>query len=353
MFISEYDMWVGSFLTTFLYVLIALLYVIIPGPVVHGYGYAAKQKIHLNGLRVYYVILTLCFTLVALQIVPANILYLHRWSMTITAFFIGMIFTVVIVFKEKPTGNGLLMDIYAGRIENPHYGTSDMKMYLYLVGGTVLELNVLSFVSHQGYYQGFISKDLLLYAFLFSFFVTEYLYHEHVHLYTFDFVAERVGFKLGWGCLVFYPFFYPIGAWYVAEIPTQDSPIWCLALNAIVFFTGWILSRGANNQKYLFKINRNAKFLGVLKPEAINNLVLCNGWWGLSRHINYLGEVLMASGLTLCCGWHILPWLYPLYYVALLGTRERVDNYICAVKYGDTWKEYCRRVPWRIIPYVY
>ena len=53
---------------------------------------------------------------------------------------------------------------------------------------------------------------------IFSFFLIEYLFFERVHLYTWDFVAEGVGFKLGWGCFVFYPYFYGVGLWTTAEL---------------------------------------------------------------------------------------------------------------------------------------
>ena len=44
----------------------------------------------------------------------------------------------------------------------------------------------------------------------------------------------------------------------------------------------------------------------------------------------------MACGLALALGWPLLigPWLYPLYYVALLLPRERDDDVRCAAKYG-------------------
>ena len=79
-----------------------------------------------------------------------------------------------------------------------------------------------------------------------------------------------------------------------------------------------------------------------IAPEAVSDgehRLLCNGFWGVSRHVNYLGEVLMASGLALALGWPGLPgpWLYPLYYVLLLGTRERDDDRRCAEKYGALW----------------
>ena len=86
-----------------------------------------------------------------------------------------------------------------------------------------------------------------------------------------------------------------------------------------------------------------------------NRKVLVNGFWGLSRHINYLGEILMASGIILATGYPGLlwPWLYPLYYILLLFSRQHDDDRRCALKYGKLWEEYRKRVPWRIIPHIY
>jgi delta14-sterol reductase len=199
---------------------------------------------------------------------------------------------------------------------------------------------------------------VLLYAALFTFFIAEYLFFERVHLYTYDFFAESVGFKLGWGCLVFYPFFYCVGLWSVAERPDPGTPAPLLALYAIVFFSGWALSRGANLQKFLFKTAPGARLFGVIAPRAIEGsgkALLCSGFWSISRHVNYLGEILMATGLALALGYpaDVFPWLYPLYYVALLVPRQRDDDRRCAEKYGALWQDYCRAVPYRIIPWVY
>ena len=98
--------------------------------------------------------------------------------------------------------------------------------------------------------------------------------------------------------------------------------------------------------------------LAVIAPVAVTGggkQLLCSGFWRLSRHINYLGEILMAVGLTLALGWPRVPWpwLYPLYYVVLLLPRQHCDDQRCAAKYGALWSEYCRRVPYRIIPFIY
>ena len=88
-----------------------------------------------------------------------------------------------------------------------------------------------------------LSRFIVLYALLFSFFVIEYLNFEEVHLYTFDFMAERVGFKLGWGCLVFYPFFYPIGLWALADHPNPHTPTPLLVLYALSIGVAWMVGR--------------------------------------------------------------------------------------------------------------
>ena len=231
-------------------------------------------------------------------------------------------------------------------------------MWLYLTGAILLELNALSFTAHHWMLYGEqASAGIFLSAALLTWFIIDYFIFEEVHLYTYDLFAERVGFKLGWGCLVFYPYFYPVFLWSTADLPDPHTPFWLLLIYVLIFFAGWILSRGANLQKYYFKRNPDRAFLGIM-PETITdgkNILLVNGFWGISRHINYSGEILMASGIILCTGYPFMiwPWLYPLYYVVLLFTRQRDDNKRCALKYGELWKTYEKRVPYKIIPFVY
>jgi len=68
-----------------------------------------------------------------------------------------------------------------------------------------------------------------------------------------------------------------------------------------------------------------------------------------------LGEIGMAIGIVLCVGHPFMfwPWLYPLYYIILLGTRQFDDDKRCAKKYGILWEQYVKKVPYRIIPYIY
>jgi hypothetical protein len=340
------------------------LHLVLPARWVDGYVRDASGKplrYRLNGLSVFAAVVLLYAAACRYAGLPWDFFFLHRWESLHGACTLGLVLTFAIVFTAKPTGRGVLADFYFGRRPNPQWarGRVDAKMLLYMFGAILLALNVFSFAAHQHIaFPGAPSAGVDLYAALFTFFIAEYLFFEEVHLYTYDFFAENVGFKLGWGCITFYPYFYCVGLWTAARRPDSGTSPVVLAIAALVFFAGWSLSRGANLQKFLFKTRPDAKLLGLLAPEAVtdgSHTLLCSGFWRLSRHINYLGEILMAVGLTLALGDPLEPfrWLYPLYYVALLFPRQADDDKRCAAKYGALWKEYCKRVPYRIIPGVY
>lgn len=347
-----------------IYLLIFILNAFLPGRWVTGYvsrpGTSEKLRYRLNGLAVLAVILLIWGILCHNHIIPWDWLWQLRWYTLAGAVTTGFLFSLAIVLPFPPVKKSFFVDFYLGRLEQPQLwsGRIDLKMWLYLTGAVMLELNILSCVAHnQIAYGANASPGLFMAAVLLSFFVVEYLFFEEVHLYTYDFLAERVGFKLGWGDLAFYPFFYAIPLWATAGLPNPGTPVWLYFIYGFVFLSGWGLARGANMQKYNFKKDPSKSFLGI-KPQSITDgkkSILINGFWGMSRHINYLGEILMAVAIVLCVGYPgiLRPWLYPLYYVALLFPRQAADDKLCAAKYGALWDEYRKRVPYRIIPYIY
>jgi protein-S-isoprenylcysteine O-methyltransferase Ste14 len=347
------------------YAVITLLHLAIPARWVDGYVVDPRTRrpyrYRLNGLLVTLATIALWAILCSCGVIAWDFLWTVRWESLGGACVLGLVFTLVVVLGRPSTGRSFLADLFLGRAENPQWlgGRVDAKMWLYLAGASMLALNLYSFAAHHRLaFPGDPSPGVTLHVALFSFFLVDYLFFERVHLYTYDFVAERVGYKLGWGCLCFYPYFYAVGLWSVADRPEPHGSVAILAAAAVVFTAGWSLARGANMQKFAFKRDPSAKFLGVIAPIAIadgDRKLLASGFWGVSRHVNYLGEVLMATGLTLALEepgvW--TTWLYPLYYVALLVPRQLDDERRCAGKYGPLWKEYCARVPYRIVPGIY
>ena len=354
----------GFFSPLLVYAFIFSLNVLLPGRWVIGYvtkfASTEKLKYRLNGLLVLGVVLSAWFLACYFGFMNWDWFYQYRWYGLSGAIVFGLIFSFAVVLPFPKVKNSFLADFFLGRLENPQLwgGKIDAKMSLYLVGAVMLELNILSFAAHHHILYGAqASPGIYLATALLTFFVVDYLTFEEVHLYTYDFFAERVGFKLGWGCIAFYPFFYSIPLWYTVDLPNPHTPTTLLVVYALLFFLSWSLSRGANLQKYFFKKDPNKRFLGMA-PETIsdgNRTLLVNGFWGLSRHINYLGEIGMAIAIVLSVGHPALlwPWLYPLYYVVLLFTRQIDDDKRCAHKYGPLWKQYVKKVPYKIIPYIY
>ena len=63
------------------------------------------------------------------------------------------------------------------------------------------------------------------------------------------------------------------------------------AATALLFLVGWLLTRGANLQKYLYKTRGAARWLGLPCEVVPGTRLLCTGFWGLARHINYVSSV--------------------------------------------------------------
>jgi len=253
---------------------------------------------------------------------------------------------------------------FFGRSFNPRLLGVDLKMLLYAFGACALSWNVLSAAALREQLMGgprsSLSTAQLLYSALLGWFIVEYMLLEVVHLYTYDFMCEKLGFKLCWGCCLFYPFFYCIGVWSLVTAPSDSDLSAGVALAiGLLFAGGWLLTRGANIQKFVFKRDPSrTSWLGLPMRVVPGTRLLCSGFWGLARHVNYCGEIVQAIALALPGSlvaadryYSALPWLYPLYYVAILLPRQVDDDLQIATKYGEAaFADYTKRVPYRVVP---
>ncbi len=342
---------------------ITLLHLIIPVKRIKGY---VKNEItgevmnyRINGKFVLWASILIWFLLGYFNIVPYAWLYETRWFGLIGAVVIGLVYAFYIVCKHPSTGKPFLADLWFGRVKDAQIkdGLIDAKLWLYLIGAVMLQLNVLSFAAYHIMNVTEINYGFLLGCGMLTWFCNEYLIGEKIHLWTYDFIAERVGFKLGFGCLAFYPYFYSVSLWFTAQLPNPGHPLWLTIIFGVLFLCGWVLTRGANMQKYFFKTAPDKKFLWI-KPEALSDgsrSLLVNGFWGASRHINYLGEIIQGIAAALSSGYFgvWMVWLYPAYYIGLMFTRQADDDKVCKAKYGALWDEYVKKVKDRIIPFIY
>lgn len=213
----------------------------------------------------------------------------------------------------------------------------------------------MSCVAAHYYKFGSISPEIVMITIFHTFYVWDALNSEAAILTTMDITTDGFGFMLSFGDLAWVPFTYSMQVRYLADRQLNWAP-WQLAAILVLNLIGFWIFRGANGQKNDFRTNpqaANVNHLQYLTTETGSKLII-SGWWGMARHINYLGDWIM--GLTWClpCGFsHPLPYYYAIYFAILLIHRERRDEEKCAAKYKQDWVKYCRLVPWRIIPYIY
>lgn len=348
------------------FAILLALHVLIPAWKVDGYikddatGEPAKYR--LNGLLVF--IVALLVWGFELSGVPLAWLWEVKYWSILGALVLSVVVTLYYVFRESPDGKSITSSFWLGRkLHVTIFGRVEVKMYLYIIGGGVLALNALSGAAyHYNLHGANANPGILLYAAMWVFFVLDYFCFERVQLYTYDLIHEKAGFKLFFGCFVVYPYLYLIPLWGLAEYPAPDlSPFASSALltaSAVIFLAGWVISRGANLQKYTFKRWPEKKFLGIIEPQTLSNgehRLLCSGFWGIARHANYFGEAVMAFAMALSFGHLLSPWAW-VYLVFILGlfiTRQIDDDELCGAKYGEAWQEYKKKTPYRIVPGVY
>ena len=277
------------------------------------------------------------------------------------------VFSLWALFSQPPGHiKNPFLAFWEGRsLELPFFNERfDFKMYLYVVGGTMLSLNALSGAAyHYELFGEDSNPGVFLFAGFLTFYVLDYFIFERVQLYTYDLIHEHLGFKLIWGGLVVYGWLYILPLWGMAVHPNPgfSTPLtyaW-LIVTATLFMVGWGISRGANMQKYTFKRWPDRKFLGLIEPEYIQageRKILCSGLWGYARHFNYLGEGFLSFSMGLVFGHFGNPWAwtYFVFIVSLFTWRQRVDESNCEEKYGaEKWAEYQARVKYRILPGIY
>ena len=297
----------------------------------------------------------------------------------------------------------LIYDWFIGRELNPRItipliGEIDIKAFCEvrpgLLGWLLLDF---AFMVHQHRLWGYVSDSMFLVVGFQTFYVLDSLWMEPAITTQMDITTDGFGFMLAFGDLAWLPFIYSLQARYLAIYPVKlgyVGVVGTLAVQALGFY----IFRASNNEKDRFR--RNPKdprvaHLKSLKTKSGSNLLI-SGWWGTSRHINYFGDWIMAWSYCLptaiagyriqsgypfatpgakvpkqgdllraglikpeivqaeAMGWGmVITYFYLVYFAVLLVHRGMRDDEKCSRKYGQDWEEYKKKVPKRIVPYIY
>jgi len=176
-------------------------------------------------------------------------------------------------------------------------------------------------------------------------------------LTTIDIQSERFGWMLVFGDLVLVPMTYCLQAFWLVD-HFRDPPPLYIAFAVLLGALGFAIFIDSNLQKNRFRRDPDCCRIWGRPAESLETQrgtrLLVSGYWGMARHVNYLGDWLIALAFGLCAGFGSpIPYFYPFWFAFLLILRERRDDRWCAQKYGADWARYKERVPWRIVPGLY
>ncbi|KAI9027873.1 putative ERG24-C-14 sterol reductase [Hyaloraphidium curvatum] len=253
------------------------------------------------------------------------------------------------------SGN-VFYDYWIGRELNPRIGDFDLKVFFELRPGLIGWL-VLDFACAAKQYAtlGYLTDSMWLVVLFQGYYVVDALWNEAAILTTMDVIMDGFGFMLTFGDLAWVPFTYSLQARYLMLYPKNLGYLATAAIVGVKLL-GFAMFRGANNQKNAFRNDPNDPAVAHIKyieTEAGSRL-MTSGWWGMARHINYLGDWLMGLAWCLPTGFDTpITYFYAIYFAVLLLHREGRDEHKCKHKYKKDWDRYCEIVPYRIIPGVY
>ncbi|KAM8832802.1 delta(14)-sterol reductase LBR [Spinachia spinachia] len=302
------------------------------------------------------------------QGVDVTYIHSHFLQLAAAAFLISVLLSVYLYVRSQyaaaeqlalggSSGN-MVYDFFKGHELNPRIREFDLKFFCEmrpgLIGWCLINF-AMAFAEMKQQGLDAPSYSMLLVNLFQLLYVVDGLWNEEAILTTMDLMHDGFGFMLAFGDLVWVPFTYTLQAYYLVRHPVHLGPPAVAAIIALKL-VGFYIFRKSNSEKNAFRRNPSDPKLSHLQtiPTATGKSLLVSGWWGVVRHPNYLGDLLMALAWSLPCGFsHLLPWYYMIYFVILLVHRDARDMSECRRKYGSAWDEYCRTVPYRIIPGVY
>ncbi|KEY66565.1 hypothetical protein S7711_09411 [Stachybotrys chartarum IBT 7711] len=290
------------------------------------------------------------------------------------------------------SGN-MLYDWFIGRELNPRVtlpwiGEIDLKEFLELRPGMLgwVVMNC-AWCAQQYRTFGYVTDSIICITLVQLVYIVDSWWNEPAILTTMDIATDGFGMMLSFADFVWEPFMFALQTRYLAVHPISLGPFY-FTLTAALIGVGFFIFRSANNQKNTFRTNPNDPSVAHLESMETKRgtRLLVTGWWGVSRHINYLGDWLqswaysfptglagyqiLAAGTSVeggyvmndgrvvvpgeAKGWGMMfTYFYVIYFAVLLIHRERRDDTNCMRKYGEDWAKYKKIVRWRIIPGIY
>ncbi|BFI11407.1 protein MpFACKEL [Marchantia polymorpha subsp. ruderalis] len=344
---------------------LAVLGVVVPGPKIQGVVLADKTRItyKCNGFAVLVVLLAVLAGGASAGFFSPSIIADQGGELFVAALILCTVLSIYLqvvgsLSRSKSTSlvshatGNVVHDWWFGVQLNPSLLGLDLKFFWIRAGMMGWLLINLSIAAKSYLEHGSLPVSMVLFQVFCLIYVLDYFWFEEYMTSTWDIIAEHFGFMLVMGDVVWIPFTFSIQAWWLMTNRAELTKV-AAFMDVVIFLIGYTVFRGSNKQKHIFKKDPKALIWGQ-PPKVVGGKLLVSGYWGIARHCNYLGDLLVAFSFSLPCGFSSpIPYFYPTYLLILLLWRERRDEAKCRQKYKEVWVEYCKTVPWRIIPGLY
>ena len=311
-----------------------------------------------------------CFCSYRLHWFSATVIYDNFGAIIAALNVFSLVFCLFIYCKGKyapsssdsgASGN-FIFDYYWGTELYPRIFGWDIKVFTNCRFGMMgWPIIILSFAAKQAQLYG-LSNSMVVAVLIQMLYISKFFWWEGGYLRSIDIMHDRAGFYLCWGCLVWVPAIYTSPILYLVNHPV-DLNLSVAVLIALMGITSVFINFFADRQRQRVRASNGrckvwGKSPGLIQTtytteqgEAKSGILLTTGWWGLARHFHYLPEILAAFFWTVpALFFNALPYFYVVYLTILLVHRSYRDDERCSAKYGKYWKEYCEKVPYRILP---
>lgn len=328
-----------------------------------------------NGIGCWYITLITAFILHFSGLLPLSIFADHVGAMiTVGTIFANLLslwlYAKTVILKRELLEKGNpLYQFFMGVTLNPRIGRIDLKMFSEIrIPWILLFFLTLSAAFKQLEIYGYISPAMAFMILAHGLYTNACMKGEECIPTTWDIFHEKFGWMLIFWNYVGVPLVYCFQSFYILHNDPQHSTSFMIGL-LTVLITAYYVWDTANSQKNRFRMQQRGIFIkrltfpqlpwGTLKrPEVLKTVcgsdLLVDGWYRYARKIHYTADLTMAITWGLSCGFSgALPYLYPVFFAAMISHRYIRDVRRCSLKYGTDWDNYCKKVPYVFIPYIY
>ncbi|KAA1076030.1 C-24(28) sterol reductase [Puccinia graminis f. sp. tritici] len=294
---------------------------------------------------------------------------------TVFGFAISLFYYVLPILQGQAvrmSGNHIY-DFFMGAALSPRIGHIDVKLFAEVRIPWVL-LFIIAVAGSVKQYEtiGYVTPNSLFMVYGTGLYINACAKGEECIPLTWDMAYEKWGWLLSFWNFAGVAFTYCHSVIYITNQPPSkyNFSTWSYVALYLTYTLAYYVFDTSNSQKARFKMENDSKSqitsriygfpqfsYGTLKnPKVLvvgnsDRKLLIDGWWAVCRHPNYTADFIQALCWAACSGTgSLIPYFYPAFFLVMILHRCTRNFERCSRKYGKSWEEYCRLVPYSFIP---